>query len=47
MTTAEETKLIEKAVELMNELAKVKKSLAIEREKILAKNKYNLKEYLV
>lgn len=39
MTSEEETRLIEKAVELMNELAKVKKSLAVEREKLLAKTK--------
>ena len=39
MTSEEETRLIDRAVELMNELAKVKKSLAAEREKLLAKTK--------
>ena len=39
MSSEEETRLIDKAVELMNELAKVKKSLAVEREKLLAKTK--------
>ena len=44
MTSEEETRLIEKAVELMNELAKVKKSLAVEREKLLAKTKRQQQE---